>query len=208
MTKYNTFGRWEVLYDNVVMKNSNKFLLCKCECGTERLVSLKNLKSGVSNNCGCVRNKKTSIRNTTHGKRFTKEWSIWSGMKQRCFNKKYKKFKDYGGRGITVCDEWKKDFMAFYNDMGEIPKGRSIDRIDNDGNYCKENCHWATRIQQSENRRSSRKINGICISYISKKLGGAGSLVGKRLKRGWSIQDAITIKSNALFNTKNSTVKV
>lgn len=196
MTRFNF---WEVIGKEVVIDN-NKFLMCRCECGTEKLVRLKNLKSGISRNCGCVRNNKTKIRNTKHNKRNDKIWKVWSSMKQRCLNPNNKAYKDYGGRGITICSEWKNDFMAFYKDVGNPPQERSLDRIDNNGNYEPKNVRWATRNEQAENRRSSRKINGICITYISKSLGGRGSLVAKRLKRGWSIKDAISIKSNALQN--------
>jgi hypothetical protein len=119
-------------------------------------------------------------------------------MKNRCYNKKGIYYKRYGGRGIKVCDKWKNDLMAFYNDMGNPPKGKSLDRIDNNGDYCKENCRWSTPKEQMRNTSKNHKINGICISDISKSLGGGHSLVKKRLKRGWSIEKAISIKSNAL----------
>lgn len=193
MKRYN---KWTVIGGETIIGN-DKFLLCCCECGNEKLVRLKNLKSGISKNCGCVRNKKTTLRNTTHGKRHDKVWAVWNGMKQRCYNSKNRGYKNYGGRGITVCDKWKNDFISFVKDMGDVPVNMTIDRIDNNGNYCKENCRWATKLDQNRNRRSNVKIDGVCISIISKKLCGAASLVGKRLSRGWSIEKAITLQSNA-----------
>lgn len=189
------FNKWTVVGDEIII-NNNKFLLCRCECGTEKLVRLKNLKSGISKNCGCVRNNKTTLRNTAHGKRYDKIWTVWNCMKQRCYNKNNLGYKNYGGRGITVCDEWKDDFMSFVKDMGDVPSGMSIDRIDNNGKYCKENCRWATKTEQNRNRRSNVKINGVCLSVISKELGGTNDLVGKRLRRGWPIEKAITLQSN------------
>jgi len=189
------FNKWRVIGDETII-NNNKFLPCRCECGNEKLVRVKNLKSGISKNCGCVRNKRTIQRNTTHGKRYNKIWSVWNCMKQRCYNNNNKGYKNYGGRGIAVCDEWKNNFMSFLKDMGDVPVNMSIDRINNNGNYCKENCKWSTKTEQNRNRRSNIKIDGVCISIISKELGGANSLVSKRLKRGWSIKKAITLKSN------------
>lgn len=198
-TKYN---KWTVLSQEKKHKGKCVYLSCKCECGVIRDVIIKNLKSGVSKNCGCVRNKKTSKRNFKHGLRFSKIWTVWRGMKHRCYNKNARQYKDYGGRGIKVCDEWKDDFMAFYNVMGDVPKGKSIDRIDNDGNYEPSNVKWSTAKQQNRNRRSSYKINGINLTDIDKSLGGSDGLVSKRLKRGWSLERAITTKSNATIKDR------
>lgn len=118
-------------------------------------------------------------------------------MKNRCYNKNVIQYKDYGGRGIRVCEKWKNDFISFYNDVGEPPEDMSLDRIDNNGNYEPSNVKWSTIKEQTRNRRSNRKIDGVCISDISIGLGGSHSLVAKRIKRGWSIKKSITLKSNA-----------
>lgn len=194
-TKY---GMWTVVDEKTKIKLNNKvYFYCKCDCGIYKNVIIKNLKSGTSTNCGCVRNKKTQERNTIHGKRFTREWRIWRAMKTRCTNKNIPQFHDYGGRGIKVCKEWNDDFMAFYNDMGVAPEKYSIDRIDNNSNYCKENCKWSSMKEQARNRRSNHTINGICITDIDRSLGSKHGMVARRLKRGWTLEKATSLKSNA-----------
>lgn len=191
------YGHWTVLSEEKIVFQNRVYLLCKCDCGTLRNVIVKNLKTGISSSCGCIGSKKIIDRNTKHGKRYTKIWRVWRAMKTRCYNKNIIQYRDYGGRGIKVCDEW-LNFENFYKDMGEAPDGLSLDRINNNGDYCKENCRWSSVREQSRNRRSNRKINGVCISDISVNLGGKQSLVDKRLKRGWSTEKATTTKSNAI----------
>lgn len=192
--KYNLL----TIIDETKIKKGNCFYLtCKCDCGTIKEINIKNLKSGQSKSCGCIRRNKLITRNLKHGKRFSRTWRIWQAMKNRCYNKNTIQYKNYGGRGIKVCDKWLNDFNSFYNDVGEAPLGRSLDRINNDGNYEPKNVKWSTSIEQGRNKSTNRKINGVCISEISKSLGGGHSLVTKRLKRGWDIQRAITEKTHA-----------
>jgi len=93
---------------------------------------------------------------TKHGLSGSREYETWARIKQRCYNKKLPCYKDYGGRGITMCDEWKESFEQFYKDMGKRPEGKSIDRIDNDGSYEPSNCRWADKVTQQTNRRMYR----------------------------------------------------
>ena len=128
---------------------------CKCDCGKETFVSSSSLRSGNTQSCGCL-NKELV---TTHGMKNTSEYRSWQSMKDRCYNPNYNQFKDYGGRGIIVCDRWKDSFENFFSDMGPKPSNKhSIDRIDNDGNYELGNCKWSTAREQVRNRRHQRDV--------------------------------------------------
>lgn len=192
--KYNL---WTVISEKKKRVGNRIYVVCKCDCGTIKNVMIKNLKSGRSKSCGCVGKKILISRSTVHNKRHTKIWRTWQAMKNRCSNKNMAQYKDYGGRGIKVCPEWKDSFLAFYKAVGEPPEGTSIDRIDNNGNYEPSNVKWSTPEEQGQNKRSNRKINGVCITRISKKLGGGHNLVAKRLKRGWSVEKACNTISHA-----------
>lgn len=133
--------------------------LCECDCGNQIVVTTTHLKSGHTKSCGCYA-KEVSVRNglkKKHGMTKTRIHRIWSQIKTRCFNSKDEHFKDYGGRGITICDEWKNSFESFYewSMANGYEDNLTIDRIDVNGNYCPENCRWATMKEQNDNKRNT-----------------------------------------------------
>lgn len=131
--------------------------LCACDCGNESIVAAGNLTSGTSKSCGCLKSDRIKETKTIHG-RGTKDptYGTWYSMRQRCRNPNNHKYKYYGGRGITVCKRWDA-FLDFLADMGERPAGRTLDRIDPDGNYEPGNCRWATPREQRLNQRKQLK---------------------------------------------------
>ncbi len=154
------FGRLTVIAEGERPNGKGvKHWICQCDCGNiTRPVSGSSLRLGRTKSCGCIHREGLARRNTTHGKYHTRLHGIWNGMKQRCNNPNNHKYKDYGGRGISVCVEWEDDFGAFYewSMSNGYAEGLSVDRIDNDGNYCPGNCRWATATEQRHNRRDSK----------------------------------------------------
>lgn len=147
------FGRLVVIEKTDRRSGTNAIWKCKCDCGKETFVSSGNLRSENTTSCGCL-NKELVI---IHGQYQSSEYYAWQHIKDRCYNLKNKRYKDYGGRGITVCDRWKDSFENFLADMGPKPSNKhSIDRIDNDGNYEPKNCKWSTATEQARNQRNQR----------------------------------------------------
>ena len=171
---------------------------CKCSCGNTKTVRANNLKSGRSKSCGCLSREVSKKLNTTHGQTGTKLYYVWMCMLQRCFNPKNKKYPRYGGRGITVCDRWKNSFENFLEDMGERPStDHSIEREDNDGNYCPENCVWATLKEQSRNKSVTHLLTydgrTKCLTDWAKEMGLLQVTLHNRIRRyKWSIEKALT----------------
>lgn len=144
--------------------------LCLCSCGVSKIITGESLKSGGTVSCGCYIKKLLKNLNTKHGDSrrgsVTVEYTTWVQMIARCYNSKNKRYVNYNNRGVTVCEEWKNSFSNFLKDMGRRPsKDHSLDRIDNDGNYCKENCRWATEEIQQKN-----KTNNHWIEYDGKRM--------------------------------------
>ncbi len=165
MPAYNDLTNQQI-HDWTVLRRSSsgpggvKFA-CRCKCGMERDVIGASLTSGKSRNCGCVGRERWIARSTKHGAApqagGTRAYNSWKHMRARCSNPNHKDFHYYGGRGIKVAPEW-DDFSKFLEDMGDPPPGMSIDRIDCNGGYNKKNCRWATKTEQTANRRPFKQI--------------------------------------------------
>lgn len=168
---------------------------CKCSCGEMKEVDGRNLRSGNSKSCGCVTREKSLDRSTKHGGRYSSEYSNWCNMVSRCTNRANKKWKYYGGRGISVCTQWRESFSEFIKDVGPKPgKGFSLERERNEGNYEPGNVRWATQKEQTRNTRRNRMetYHGItlCVTDWAIKYGIKVTTLFGRLKR-MSIQDAL-----------------
>lgn len=138
---------------------------CCCDCGCVTVVTSSNLLRGITKSCGCMHAEYLLNRNTVHGKLKSRLYGVWKNMKKRCANPATHNYHRYGGRGITVCDEWLHNFQAFYdwaiaNGYDEnAPKGQcTIDRIDNDKGYSPDNCRWVDTATQNRNKSNNRKV--------------------------------------------------
>lgn len=151
------FNRLTVIKENGKNKHGKILWLCICECGKKVSSVGSDLISEHTKSCGCLNIDLSRSRATKHGMALTSEYTIWHLMKGRCLNKKNKDYIHYGGRGIKICERW-KDFNNFYIDMGKRPNGLTLERVDNNKGYLKENCRWATRKEQGNNQRTNRMI--------------------------------------------------
>ena len=171
---------------------------CRCDCGKDKSVRSDHLLQGRIQSCGCLALERLIARAVKHGDartgKVTREHRCWQSMIRRCGDPFATDFGRYGGRGISVCDQWQR-YEHFLSDMGRCPYGRTLDRIDNDGNYEPGNCRWATPKQQSRNRRSTVQItfNGetLCATEWAERVGIASSTIISRLRRGWNHERAL-----------------
>lgn len=192
------FGRLIVVsLDQARMKPGYVYWRCKCDCGNDKSVRSSGLLSGDVISCGCARAEIVAARNrmlVKHGLSATKAYEVWRHMVSRCCDPTDKGYKDYGGRGITVCDRW-HDVAFFVEDMGQPPKGAMIERKNNSLGYSKDNCCWADRVTQNNNSRKNVLITyrgeTLSRSQWEQKLGMKPALLRGRLRRGWSIERAI-----------------
>lgn len=175
------FGRLTVVEYcgiSIIFSKRQRMWKCKCDCGKTIYTTTGRLNYGLKS-CGCLSLEKrvlaSKIACTKHGMTDSKEYHVWCGLRQRCYNSNNAKYKNYGARGIKVCERWLHSFENFYADMGEMPDGCSIDRIDVNGDYCPENCRWVDQKTQQNNRRNNTKItfNGVTetLRYWSEKTG-------------------------------------
>lgn len=164
--------------------------ICRCDCGRWRVVISRHLTSGAIQTCGCSRGNTTRIGKLSR--------RAWQSMKSRCLKPERKDYKDYGARGISICDRW-MDFENFFADMGGPPTTRhSLERIDNSRGYGPDNCKWATRKEQNRNKRSNRLLSydgkTQCLSAWSDEYGIGTSTIMKRIKLGWTVDRALSQK--------------
>jgi hypothetical protein len=191
-------GRWTTLE-----KRPGGYWLCRCDCGTEKVVYVNPESSTCSRSCGCLRRELAREKHTTHGQgkrgRQTVEYTTYRGMMQRCHNEHASGYYKYGGRGIAVCDRWRTrgGFVRFFADMGRRPSPEhSLGRIDNDGPYSPDNCRWETRLEQARNKRNNRWIAAygrtLTLSEWSRQMGVDLRLIHKRLTLGWNPERAVS----------------
>lgn len=194
-------AKWTVIRDAGRIPKGSRLWLCRCDCGTQRVVPASRLARGGSQSCGCLRVEQPKILNRTHGhskvpgkNNGTPTYQSWMAMRVRCAYKKHPAFHQYGGRGIAVCERWQA-FENFLADMGERPAGTTLDRVDNDRGYEPGNCRWATRSAQARNRRSSRRLraHGVTDTIVawSDRTGISAACIRERLKRGWPPERAV-----------------
>lgn len=149
------FGRLTVTGKSVRLSLAGALWDCLCECGNVSTANSLKLRTGLTSSCGCYR--KEILNQSTHGlANKTKTYKSWKEMRNRCNNPRAQNYKWYGGRGIKICAEW-DDYVVFLSDMGERPHGKTLDRIDSDGDYKKSNCRWATAKEQAETNRGCFK---------------------------------------------------
>jgi hypothetical protein len=178
------------------------YAVYKCGCGKNFVSRCEDIKDVGAQSCGCqraaavVKAATGSKHNVKHGRTKTREYKIWSMIKERCLKPSHKSYKDYGGRGITVCNEWLDSFEAFFDAMGLCPDGMSIERIDTNGPYEKANCKWATRVEQGRNKRNNVivEIDGevkLAVDWAQTE-GAAGiGTIYNRVRSGFTGRDAI-----------------
>lgn len=193
------FGRLTVIEETGERdKHKYKIYKCQCSCGNIIYTNCNSLKSGNTKSCGCLKNEKL----TKHGKYYTRLYRIYNNMKNRCCNKKHRDFQYYGGRGVTVCDEWLDDFTTFYDwaMKNGYKDNLTLDRIDVNGDYEPSNCRWTTPKEQANNTR-----NNVCLTYNGETktlhqwadtLGLKYACLYSRYRRKWKIKDILFGKSN------------
>jgi hypothetical protein len=190
------FGMWTVVERRGSMPYGGAGYLCRCDCGSEKLIGATTLRKGNSTGCGCVSLQLLVKRSTTHGLTNHPLYGAWCRMKDRCYYEKHLHFDRYGGRGIKVCERW-LTFENFYSDnLGRWKPGLTLDRENNDGDYSPDNCRWTTRLVQTRNRSNTVKmtLNGetLSIGEWAERIGVSRNALYLRRRMGWSDERSLT----------------
>lgn len=183
-------------------RNKNALWKCKCDCGNEKIVVANRLRSGETRSCGCLRSIRTKETFKTHGHSKTRLYRVWAGMKTRCYNANSDNYKYYGGKGVTMCDEWKNNFSAFErwaieNGYNEDARSQecTIDRIDTSGDYSPQNCRWSNHVEQCNNQTSNKLLTyqntTKTMSEWSKETGINYSTFRENVRRGRPVEEII-----------------
>lgn len=193
------FGKLKVIEYAGLTKDKRAKWKCKCDCENVIVVCGKELRNGHTQSCGCFRKERVSECHKTHGQTNTKLFYVWQTMRKRCYQKNNKDYKDYGGRGIKVCDEWQINFQAFYDwaMLNGYKEGLTIERKDTNGNYEPSNCKWATQKEQCNNRRNNHLItyNGktqTLQKWANEYKINRQTLSSRIHKLHWSVEKALT----------------
>lgn len=180
--------------------------LCQCACGQQKIIRSNDLTSKNVKSCGCIQREHITNLNYRHGKSNRREYQVWAAMKDRCLNKNNTRYGLYGGRGIGVDTEWVESFEVFFQDMGECPAGYSLDRIDNNKGYSKENCRWATRSEQQRNRRDNARETyrgeTKTIAEWAEETGMPRWRIDYGIQHGWGLEDILQKDFRKHFRTK------
>ena len=191
--------------------------VCQCDCGNQKIIAGDKLLAGYTKSCGCLKSEIASKRikehgkpHITHGLSYHRLYNIYTKMKDRCYKAEDNKYQRYGGRGISVCDEWLSSFQAFYDwaMANGYRDDLTIDRIDNDGNYCPENCRWATPTTQQNNKSTNRHIEYqgemVTIAEAARLTGIPKSTLWWRVNKGWSADKLFDPVNNGGMKYENN----
>lgn len=197
LEKGQRFGRLTVVEEVKAVSASRRYL-CRCDCGISKIVGLSDIRHGKVSSCGCFRREVAVERFTTHGRTRDPVYRVWASMVERCNEPRCRAYPSYGGRGIQVCDRWLK-FENFIRDMGERPEGSvryTVERVNNDLGYSKDNCKWATYEEQANNKSANVRIefNGRSLTFSQwcRELNISRSAMNHRFKAGWSVDEAFS----------------
>jgi len=190
------FGRLTVVELLAGSKTTHAKAECKCECGSRKIIRRSHMTSHMISSCGCLRVEATTANKTTHGHTKHPLWHTYKSMIARCHNPKNPHFRNYGARGISVCDRWRMSFDAFVEDVGLRPRGdHQLDRINNDGPYSPQNTRWVIQRENLRNKRTTRRYQSkgqnLTLAEWSSISGVSASAMTKRLRLGWRVDDAI-----------------